>query len=263
MHMHIWQAVVLGIIQGVTEFLPVSSSGHLVLADHLLHISSNALALDTMLHLGTLVAVLFVYRHAAREMVADPFGRLSGLLLAATIPTVLIGLVFEKTFEQVFDSGATIGAEFVFTGALLLYTEAKAVPNPERSMSDMTWRGAVLVGLAQGAAIMPALSRSGLTLCATLAQGIRRPEAVRFSFLLSIPVILGATILQAREWDLTGGSISSALWWGMGASAVSGYVAIRLFTRFMANRRMNVFGVYTMTLGLAILADQLITHRFL
>ncbi|MCY0901202.1 MAG: undecaprenyl-diphosphate phosphatase, partial [Firmicutes bacterium] len=89
-----------------------------------------------------------------------------------------------------------------------------------------------------------------------------RQEAVRFSFLLSIPVILGATILQAREWESVGGALSSALWWGMGASAVSGYVAIHLFTRFMAHRRMTVFGVYTMILGLAILADQLITHRF-
>jgi len=260
--MTVWQAILLGLVQGCTEFLPISSSGHLVLIDHLMHISTNALALDTMLHLGTLVAVILAYRRELTELIRQPFGKLAQLLVVATIPTVIIGLLFEKTFERIFHSGATIGAEFVFTGALLLYTELRSQHSEGRKSHSLRFRSAFLIGLAQGAAIMPALSRSGLTLCAAIEQGVERTEAVRFSFLLSIPVILGATLLQSKEWLSTGAGMPSSLWWGLGASMLSGYLAIRLFTRFIAHHRLHVFGIYTMALGCLILVDQLVTHHW-
>lgn len=264
--MAIWQALLMGLVQGCTEFLPVSSSGHLVLLDHFLHVSGQALALDTMLHVGTLLAVVIVYRKDLIDLVKHPFSRNARLLLAATVPTVIIGLSFENAFEAIFHSGATIGAEFVFTGALILYTELQAsrqrLMGGGKPVAALTYRGAVWVGLAQGAAIMPALSRSGLTLCATLGQGVKRTEAVRFSFLLSIPVILGGALVQGKEWLATGGGFPPALWWGMAASAASGYIAIRVFTRFIARRRLNLFGYYTLTLGLLIIFDQVVTHRF-
>ncbi|MCY0876626.1 MAG: undecaprenyl-diphosphate phosphatase [Firmicutes bacterium] len=264
--MAIWQAILMGLVQGCTEFLPISSSGHLVLLDQFLHVSGHALAFDTMLHLGTLLAVIAVYRKDLAELLRHPLSRTGRLLIAATIPTVIIGLIFEKTFEAIFHSGATIGEEFVFTGALILYTELQASRQREGKRAlpaeALTYRGALWIGLAQGAAIMPALSRSGLTLCAALGQGIDRKEAVRFSFLLSIPVILGGALVQGKEWLETGGGFPPTLWIGLVASAVSGYVAIHFFTRFIARRRLNIFGYYTLILGTIIIIDQFVTHRF-
>ena len=259
------QGLLLGAIQGLTEFLPVSSSGHLLLVSRVFGIAAHSLAFDVFLHFGTLVAVVFAYRRTLWRLVTRPWDRLALLLLIGTSPAVLAGVVLEAEFARVFHSGATLGIEFVLTGLLLLWAEAKRMdddrldPAPGGAGKPITGRRALWIGCAQGAAIMPALSRSGLTMATALALGVSREQAVDFSFLLSIPVIAGATLLEVRRLPL--GGISPALWAGMLASAVTGYVAIRFVTRFVRRGKLNVFGYYTVAVGLAVIVDQFVTHR--
>ncbi|PWI57065.1 undecaprenyl-diphosphate phosphatase [Sulfoacidibacillus thermotolerans] len=260
--MSLFQALLLGTVQGFTEFLPISSSGHLVLVQHLLHWKGDSLTFDVFLHFGTLLAVLIALRKELRELALHPFSRLTILLTLSTLPTVAIGLLFEKTFESIFHSGATLGIEFFLTGTLLLYVESlppKKVPTLAR---DMHYQSAFWIGLAQGAAIFPALSRSGLTLCTALGLGIDRSEAVRYSFLLSVPIILGASLFKLKNVAAMHFLLSPALFIGMGSSALTGYLAIRFLLKFIAKASLRPFGVYTILLGVLIMSDQWIFHRF-
>ena len=260
--MTIIQATFLGAVQGVTEFLPVSSSGHLVLAQKMMRISGNSLPFDVFLHFGTLLAVLAAFRKDIAALLTNPRDRLLRLLIVSTLPTVAIGLLFERTIELVFHTGATLGIEFVITGLLLLYVEATAAPEGLHTR-DISYRFAFLIGMAQGAAVFPALSRSGLTICASLGGGVERQEAVRYSFLLSIPVILGAALLELKNMGPLQWNASLPLVCGMIASAVTGYAAIRFLLRFIKHRSLRPFGYYAILLGLLVIGDQLFMHTFL
>ena len=255
-----WQAVCLGGVQGLTEFLPISSSGHLILISRLFHIAGHSLAFDVFLHAGTLLAVLAAFRRTFRELVRRPFSRPVGLLLVSTAPTVAVGVLFEDAFAQMFHGGATLGLEFIVTGLLIWFAEARQRETAPGGR-EITYRGAWWIGVAQGAAIMPALSRSALTLCTALSLGVDRKTAVEYSFVLSAPVILGAVLWESRSQALSGGA-GLPLWCGCAASAVTGYLAIRLMLRWVRQRRLGVFAWYTLLLGLAIVAGQILVHRF-
>ncbi len=259
--MTVIHAVILGALQGVTEFLPISSSGHLVLAQRMMHVAGSSLSFDVFLHFGTLLAVLIALRSDIAALLARPRNRLLWLLIVSTLPTVAIGLLLERTIELIFRSGATLGIEFVITGLLLLYVEATATPGGLQAQ-DISYRRAFLIGIAQGAAILPALSRSGLTLCATLGAGVERQEAVRYSFLLSIPVILGATAMELKNIGPLSWTGSLPLVCGMIASALTGYAAIRYLLRFIKHRSLRPFGYYVIALGLLVIGDQWFMHRF-
>lgn len=266
------QAVVLGIIQGLTEFLPISSSGHLVILERLLHIKSN-LTFDVLLHLGTLLALLLYFKTAVCELLRHPTSLLMRRLIAGSIPTFVIGYVFEDAVASAFSSGATLGLEFVITGLLLLISESLAMraPAAERRMIPpvastknkrlVSYRQAVLMGIAQGAAVFPALSRSGLTISAGLGLGLTREEAVRFSFLLSIPAIAGATVYEffktPMHWNVSG-----ILFTGLLVSAAVGYLTIRFMMSYVRRASLRGFGYYAVILGLLILTDQVFFHRF-
>ncbi len=259
--MTIWQAIVLGAIQGLTEFLPVSSSGHLVLMDKLLYLKGNSLTLDVFLHTGTLMAVVSYYFREILALLRRPFSKLGLRLLVSTMPTVIIALLFEKTFEQIFHSGATLGIEFVITGVLLLYVESRldqrGIPKEKISMS-----GAFFIGLAQGAAILPALSRSALTLCTALGFGMKRDDAVKYSFLLSVPIVFGATIFEVKDIGATSFAMGGTLWLALAASACTGYLAIFGMTKLIKTMSLRPFGYYTLLVGLFVMMDQALFHRF-
>lgn len=256
-----WQAVVLGAIQGFTEFLPVSSSGHLVLVDKLLGLKENSLALDVFLHTGTLLAVVSYYFREILALVRRPFSKLGLRLLMSTIPTIIIAVLFEKTFEQIFHSGATLGIEFVITGVLLLYVETRydqrGIPKERISMS-----GAFFIGLAQGAAILPALSRSALTLCTALGFGMKRDDAVKYSFLLSVPIVFGATIFEIKDVGHASFTVGNTLWLALAASALTGFLAIWGMTRLIKTMSLRPFGYYTLLLGIFVMFDQMLFHHF-
>ncbi|GGJ07399.1 undecaprenyl-diphosphatase 4 [Alicyclobacillus cellulosilyticus] len=262
--MTVWQGVVLGLVQGMTEFLPVSSTGHLVLLQKLWSLEADSLWFITMLHLGTLVAVVWVLRREVVYILTHPGSREARLVLTAVVPAAVIGAGFEDMFDRLFASGVTIGVEFVITGIILWWMDG--VPAGRKDERSMTFMDALWIGIAQGAAILPALSRSGLTIASGLWRGLDRSCAGRFSFLVSIPAILGATLFEG--WDGLRYGLGmpaqawSAAWWGTVAACISGYLAVRTTMWLVAHSKMRWFAVYVWCLAGMILADQLLWHRY-
>lgn len=262
--MNLIHAFILGVVQGLTEFLPVSSSGHLVLFQRLFGISEGALTFDVAVHLATLIAVFVVFWKDIVDMLKKPFGKLPLLIIAGTIPTVAIALAFKDMFEKVFESGRTLGIEFIFTGLILWYAES--IRSKDKGLEKATYTDAVVVGLAQGVAILPAISRSGLTIAGALFRGLNREFAARFSFLLSIPAILGAAVLDGYKLvknpgmlETSGGFLPLAV--GMLAAAVFGYFAIRFMLKILAKGSLKVFSYYVFILGFLVIMEQLVSGK--
>lgn len=252
------KSIILGIIQGLTEFLPVSSTGHLLLGRKFLGLSEAGLFLDTMLHLGTLVAVVAVFWRDIWGLIKRPFSRLMLLLVVATIPTGIIGLLFEDFFEEISKTGVTVGWEFLATGFILWI--ADSVKNRGyKSFEDIKIRDALLVGTLQGAAILPAISRSGLTIAGALFSGISKEAAARFSFLVSLPAIAGATVLQLKKLS-EGTTVEvigvDALIFGTIASAVFGYIAVKWMLKILQKGSLKGFAIYVWILGAGVLVLQ-------
>ncbi|QPA30153.1 undecaprenyl-diphosphate phosphatase [Thermaerobacillus caldiproteolyticus] len=256
-----FEAFILGMIQGLTEFLPISSTGHLYLGRHLFGLDEAGLFLDTMLHIGTLLAVFVIYKEELLYIIRKPFSKLTFLLIIGTIPAVVIGLLFKDYFEEISKTGVTIGWEFLITGMFLWL--ADGVKNGYKRMDDITYTDALVIGTFQAAAIFPAISRSGLTIVGGLIRKLDRETAAYFSFLLSIPAIAGAIVLQSL--DLLEGKVEaisvSALVIGAISSALFGYVAVRWMINYLQKHSLKGFAVYVWVLGIVVLTFQL-TGRF-
>ncbi|TDA70534.1 MAG: undecaprenyl-diphosphate phosphatase [Clostridia bacterium] len=259
-----WEAIILGFVQGLTEFLPVSSSGHLVLFQRLFGLQEAALLFDVVLHLATLVAVLVVFYREFAGILRRPASHLTWLLVAGTIPTGIIGLAFRDFFDRLFASGQSLGVEFIITGLVLWLAESQRPRYNPKTMERISLLDAAFIGTMQGLAILPAISRSGLTIAGSLFRGLDRETAARFSFILSAPAILGAGLVELR--DLPAAASTSLPWFpallGAVAAGVSGYLAIRFMIRLLSRSNMRVFSFYVWALGLLVLFDQLVTHRF-
>jgi undecaprenyl-diphosphatase len=275
--MKIFEAIILGAIQGITEFLPVSSSGHLVLIQRIFGISEPALFFDTMVHIGTLAAVLVVLWKDIWSILRRPLQPMTGFLILATIPTVAAALLFKDNIEETFVSGRMLGFAFLFTAAALLVswrlsgrhdkTDRMAA---QSAVPDMGWVDALVIGVCQAIAIVPGVSRSGLTLSGALSRKLNRDVAARFSFLLSIPAILGALVLQLK--DLAGGDAGTAseagsigveaLTAGTFTAAIVGFFAVKFMLNIVRERSLWGFAIYVTVLGILVLADQQVTHFF-
>ena len=250
------EAFILGIVQGLTEFLPISSTGHLYVGRHLFGLNEAGLLLDTMLHIGTLLAVFVFYKKEFMEIIRKPFGKLSWLLVIGTIPAVVVGGLFKDYFDAVSKTGVTIGWEFLLTGCFLWYAET--IEQGRRKMKDITYGDALFIGTFQAAAIFPAISRSGLTIVAGLFRKLDRETAAYFSFLLSTPAIIGAIVLQISDvMEGSGEQISfSALAVGILSSALFGYIAVRWMISYLKKHSLKVFAIYVWGLGAFILLMQ-------
>ncbi|MCM3567518.1 undecaprenyl-diphosphate phosphatase [Neobacillus mesonae] len=250
------EALILGIIQGLTEFLPISSTGHLYLGRNLFGLQEAGLLLDTMLHVGTLIAVFIFYKDEFLKIIRNPFSKLTFLLIVGTIPAVIIGLGFKDYIEDISKTGVTIGWEFLLTGLFLWM--ADSAKNGYKRMDDITYRDAFIIGSFQAVAILPAISRSGMTIVAALWRKLDRETAAYFSFLLSTPAIAGAVVLQTKDLISGGGEqISlSALLVGIASSAFFGYVAVKWMIRFLKKHSLKPFAIYVWVLGLVVLAFQ-------
>ncbi|MGO0059229.1 undecaprenyl-diphosphate phosphatase [Brevibacillus fluminis] len=250
--------IIMGIVQGLTEFLPISSTGHLVLFGKLFGLREAGLLFDTMLHFGTLLAVVIFYWQEVVSILANPFGRLARLLVVGTIPTAVIGLAFEDFFDAISRTGQTIGLEFLATGVIIWAVES--MRQGDRKFADIGYKDALIIGTLQGVAILPAISRSGLTIAGSLLRGIARPDAARFSFLLSLPAILGASVLQAKkviEHPIEDTFLIPMLV-GTAFAACFGYLAIRWMVRVISTGSMKGFAVYVWILGALIVVLQLL-----
>lgn len=244
-------AVFLGALQGLTEFLPVSSSGHLVLFQQFLEVGTDHVLFDLVLHLGTLVPVLWFYRADVMKLVLDPIQgegplkeregvRMLTLLVAASVPTAIIGLTFEDLFEQLFATPAALTITFAITGCLLW---ASGRFDHSERQRPLTVPLAVLLGIAQGFAITPGISRSGTTIAVALMLGLPREVAARFSFLMSVPAILGAVILKLKDAEAAGLDVVQLLVGG-GTALVTGYLALVLLVRLVLAGRFSAFCWY-------------------
>jgi len=268
--MEIIAAIILGIIQGLTEFLPVSSSAHLILAPWFFGWNPEGLIFDVSLHVGTALAVVaFFWRDwvlLAREaikglMEGHPFGnarrRLAWFLVAGTIPAGVLGLLFEDVVENTLRSPLVPVFTLVVFGLLLFYAEKKSRRN--RELNSYTLADAIWIGFAQAAALVPGVSRSGITMTAALLRDSDRTSAARFSFLLSTPVIVGAGLLNALHLfktanDPSADAVSFAvLGTGVAAAAVTGFLCIKFFLRYLTRGSFLPFAVYRILLAAVIL----------
>jgi undecaprenyl-diphosphatase len=282
--MKIGEAIILGAIQGITEFLPVSSSGHLVLVQRIFRISEPALFFDTMVHVGTLAAVFVVLWKDIWGILRKPVQPVTGFLILATIPTVAAALLFKDGIERAFASGEFLGFAFLFTAAVLLVSRRLSgrPGGTDRAAADATgktgilpagamgWLDALVIGICQAVAVVPGVSRSGLTLSGALARKLDRDTAARFSFLLSIPAILGALVLQLKKLADGGGAEVSGVD-GIGAGAVAagtvtaaivGFFAVKFMLKIVREKSLWGFAVYVAVLGALVLADQAGPHFF-
>jgi undecaprenyl-diphosphatase len=257
------QIVVLAVVQGITEFIPVSSSAHLILVPALTNWEDQGLAFDVALHFGSLAAVLVYFRHDIASMFLswirsittrklDDDGRLAWAVFLGTIPVGLAGLAFEDIVSTVLRSPLYLAIGMIVFGLLLGWADWKH--RGTRSERQMNWRDVLLIGLAQAVALFPGTSRSGITMTAALMLGFSRDAAARFSFLLSIPVILIACGLQS--WELINADIDvdwMAMFWGVAISGVSAYLCIHFFLAFIQRVGMQPFVAYRMILGVILL----------
>ncbi len=253
MVMTFWKAIILGIVQGATEFLPVSSSGHLVLFQTLFGLKEGALTFDVFLHFGTLLAVIAVYWEDVKNIILlkKSHRHLTLMILIGIIPTGLIGVLFKDVFAKIFGSLPIVGVMWLVTGTIIWTSEQLTDHGGGHGIKEMKPFDAITIGLAQGLAIIPGISRSGSTIVAGLFKGLKRTDAARFSFLVSVPVILGATLLEAK--DLLGGQVETV---GFGyivvgtiAAIVSGYLAIRILLKMLHDRSLKPFAYYCWILG--------------
>ncbi|MCL2694785.1 MAG: undecaprenyl-diphosphate phosphatase [Clostridiales bacterium] len=262
--MNIWLALLLGLVQGVCEFLPVSSSGHLLLIQKLTGADPNqgGAFFTVMLHMATLAAVCIVYRKTLWALIRRPFQKTVGLLILATVPTVIVALLLKQFFSSFYDkleSGAFLGICFSITSALLLCCDGvMARAKSKREMKEMTVRDALVIGGMQAVGILPGVSRSGATISGAVFSGLDRKAAADFSFLLSIPAILGGAVLEGKD-ALSGGGLGVGflpLLVGMAAAGVTGYFAIRLLIKLITQKKLWGFAVYTAVLGVAVVVLQ-------
>ena len=242
----------LGLLQGLTEFLPVSSSGHLVLFQQFVDIGEHAVFFDLVLHVGTLIPVLWFYRDDLRRVVMDLFGgqgdllsrqgvRLAALVAVATVPTGVIGLLFEDTFDALFGRPEWLTVTFAVTGAVLYATRGR--DSGVRGLGQVGWGTALALGVAQGLAITPGISRSGSTIAVALLLGVNRELAARLSFLMSVPAIAGAVLLKSRDVAVEGLHIAQLVVGGFTALLV-GYLALVLLVRLVKRGRFSYFAWY-------------------
>lgn len=251
----------MGILQGLAEFLPISSSAHLALAPWAFGWPEPGLAFDVALHVGTLVAVLWYFRHewtalargalasARSGRIAGDAGRRVALLAVATIPGGAIGYAFQEEAETIFRTPALTAAALMVVGVILWLVDARAAS--ARSLDGMRWRDALIIGLAQACAIVPGVSRSGATITAARALGFDRGGAATFSFLLSMPIIGAAAALKTPE-ALRTAHLTPVLV-GMVAAALSGWLAIGGLLAFLRSRGFGTFAAYRLALGAAVL----------
>lgn len=255
-------AALLGVVQGLTEFLPVSSSGHLVLFQQWLPVAGDPIAFDLALHLGTLLPVLWVYRADLIGIGRDatmgegpwrqrPGVRLLALLVVATLPTAAIGLTLEDVFEALFHNTTAVGVAFAITGTVL-WLSGRTQVGSTRAV-DLSPVRAAAIGLAQGLAITPGISRSGSTIAAGLLLGMQREDAARFSFLLSIPAIGGAFVLKMGDMDLNADALGPMAV-GIVTSAISGYIALRVLLKLVRAGDFSKFAYYLWPLAVFALA---------
>ena len=242
-------AIFLGAVQGVTEFLPISSSGHLVLLQKTFGISEPPIFFDTMLHLGTLLAVLLFFGPSFAKATE---GKVLKKIIIGTLPVVAVGPLVQPFVKEIFGSLLVVGVGYFITAALLFWS--KSFSTGQKTFTDLTLRQTFLIGGFQAVALFPGISRSGATIVEGLAQKLSREEAFKFSFYLSVPAVLGANLLQLK--DLSQINFLPQSFLGMALAFAAGYFALNLLQKVLQAGKLYYFSVYCLLLGvISLLAE--------
>ena len=247
------EVLILAVVQGLTEWLPVSSSGHLVITQTILGLNLPII-FDVMLHVGTLIVVLAVFRKdivdIIKAVVKRDFeteeGKLALFIVVGSVPLAIIGFTFYDTIESLFSNLLAVGVALVITGCVLFFSEKRA-GNKKMGIID-----SLLIGLAQGIAIIPGISRSGVTVSTGLLRKIDKATAFRYSFMLSVPAILGATVMESK--DIVIGNIDAVpLFVGATISMIAGYASLKLLQKIVMNQKFHLFAYYCWTAGIVLI----------
>ncbi len=250
--MTLLESMILGLVQGCAEFLPISSSGHLVLLERLFGLAtSHSVTVTVVLHGATLLAVAVYFRRELMKAARDV--NMLALLVVGTVPAAVVGVSLEDRVESLFSAPLYVGLGFLWTGIVLavVWMRERRGGNPERT--EISWRVALLVGCAQAVAVVPGVSRSGMTIAASLLCGVALREAVVFSFLLSVPVIAGGVVLKLPDVVRLGSREGIlVLACGFIVAAISGTAAVAVVARAVISRRFGWFAPYCLVLGMAV-----------
>jgi undecaprenyl-diphosphatase len=261
--MSVMYGAILGLVQGIAEFLPISSSGHLVIVGALLsqysgaELPAESATMNVALHCGTLVAILIVYRQDLWELRLNP--RLMALIILATIPVGAVGLILKDQVEALFNEPLYAGCALLVTAAMLV--ASRQLQRPQSETREVSVTAAIVIGLFQSVAIIPGISRSGSTIAAGLMCGLSRTEATRFSFLIAIPAIGGATLVKSRDFLTGEAAIQTdllAVAVGTVISMVVGVFALRWLIRIVVADRLHWFAVYCAAAGVATIIWQML-----
>ncbi len=261
-------SILAGIIQGLTEFLPVSSSGHLVVFHDFFNFGlADDLAFDVILHLGTLAAlVIYFWSELWRYLLAffrslvkpdlksDKDQLLAWYLILATLPAAVTALLFGDYFENIFRNTFSVAIIMIIIGGLLIYAEHRS--RQQHSLNDLNWRDALVIGIAQALALVPGISRSGITIIAGLKQNLNRAEAAHFSFLMATPIVFLAGLKKAYDLSSQPGLLLADIWLlliGFATSAVIGFLTIKYLLLFLRRHPLDLFGYYRIIFGLFVL----------
>lgn len=261
-------AIILGAVQGISEFLPISSSGHLVIVPHLLGVETG-LAFDVILHVGTLVAIFTFFWKDIINIIKGfivsiinltegfdkfkdglrrvPEERFAWLILIATIPTGIIGLLFNNAIETIFRGTVFVGLFLIITGIILYYSERHSSGNITEK--DMSFKQAITIGICQGLAVLPGISRSGATIASGLCLGLNREYAARYSFLLSVPAVVGAAVFKVKDLA-TIDATTTVLVAGFLSSVIFGYLSIKLLMKMIEGWSLDIFAYYCWIVGI-------------
>ncbi|MFH1192045.1 MAG: undecaprenyl-diphosphate phosphatase [bacterium] len=262
--MSIPQSVILGIIQGIAEWLPISSSGHLVIAQEFFGLQ-NSTFFDIMLHIATTMVVFAVFWNDIKEIIKalfkrdfkSEYGKLAIFIIIGSIPTGIIGILFHDTFEKMFSNLWAVALGLMITGILLFFTKRKTIEagdSPAKT-KELNTKKSLLIGVVQGIAIIPGISRSGSTISAGILAGVDRIKVARFSFLLSIPAILGALLLEAGKLKnlATNNTNSASILIGMVIAIIIGYISLKLLLKIIKLDKFYLFGYYCIILSFILL----------
>ncbi|WP_294967347.1 undecaprenyl-diphosphate phosphatase [uncultured Methanosphaera sp.] len=264
-------AIILGAVQGISEFLPISSSGHLVIVPHLLGVETG-LAFDVILHVGTLVAIFTFFWKDIINIIKGfivsiinltegfdkfkdglrrvPEERFAWLIIIATIPTGIMGLLFDKAVETIFRGTVFVGLFLIITGIILYYSERHSSGNITEK--DMSFKQAITIGICQGIAVLPGISRSGATIASGLCLGLNREYAARYSFLLSVPAVVGAAVFKVKDMA-TIDATTTVLVAGFLSSVIFGYLSIKLLMKMIEGWSLDIFAYYCWIVGILTL----------
>lgn len=270
-----FQAIILGIFQGISEFLPISSSGHLVVLQRIFGIKEGNLFFTEMLHFGTLISIFIVFFNDIIKIIVEFFKmighgiknkkfkitniyqKMAILIIVGSIPTAIIGLLFQDTFEKLYSSLLSISIAFIVTGFILWIVDKKS--RGHKKIKNMSYGDALIIGTFQGVAIIPGISRSGSTIAGGLFRGLDRNLATEYSFLLALPATFGASLLGIKDVIETGSEVyfSLPLITGVIISALVGVISLRLLIKLLQNKKLHYFSYYLWALGIFLLIYQL------